>query len=314
MIVVLSAKQDATTQYLCSLMQNGGKEFLRVDFDDTDSLQSGFDLLAGGILDPASVSLNASQITGIWYRRPFARSETSGTATGEERFLSREWLEVFKDILHPVPASHWLNFPLSEYTASARILQYRLAKQADIGVPLWAICSNGSQAKPILSQFGGSAVMKPITHGLIEATEEKDRVVFAERIGMEDIDGDARWSSPVLLQKEIRPKIDIRVNVCDQHIFATTWTTVTKTTRVDIRAHTTAFDYAYEKLPLPEGLTEKVIALMHFLNLRFATMDFALDESGTWWLLDVNPAGNWAWLDSVFDGELSKTIISALSK
>ena len=37
--------------------------------------------------------------------------------------------------------------------------------------------------------------------------------------------------------------------------------------------------------------------LLALLRLRFAALDFAVDRDERWWFLEVNPNGQWLWLE-----------------
>ncbi|MCA9643039.1 MAG: hypothetical protein KC492_20215, partial [Myxococcales bacterium] len=51
-------------------------------------------------------------------------------------------------------------------------------------------------------------------------------------------------------------------------------------------------------------------SLMEALGLRFGRLDFVLDKEGTLWFLEVNPNGQFAWLDT--DG--SDGMLTAVAK
>ncbi len=36
---------------------------------------------------------------------------------------------------------------------------------------------------------------------------------------------------------------------------------------------------------------------MEHLGLVFAALDFVVGSDGTWWAVDVNSSGQWAWLE-----------------
>ncbi|HSV65748.1 MAG TPA: hypothetical protein VLJ59_07565 [Mycobacteriales bacterium] len=65
---------------------------------------------------------------------------------------------------------------------------------------------------------------------------------------------------------------------------------------LDWRAHYADLDYRIGELPEPESLG--VVRLLKHLGLHFATLDFVVEKhTGRHLLVDVNPAGQWAWLE-----------------
>jgi hypothetical protein len=56
-------------------------------------------------------------------------------------------------------------------------------------------------------------------------------------------------------------------------------------------------DVAYSEIELPSEVALSVKRLMRRYGLRFAAIDMAIDLDGKWVFFEVNPNGQWAWLD-----------------
>jgi D-alanine-D-alanine ligase-like ATP-grasp enzyme len=52
---------------------------------------------------------------------------------------------------------------------------------------------------------------------------------------------------------------------------------------------------------------------MRRLRLRYAAADFAVDGEGRWWFPEVNPNGQWLWLEHAAGVPISKAVADALS-
>jgi hypothetical protein len=57
-----------------------------------------------------------------------------------------------------------------------------------------------------------------------------------------------------------------------------------------------------------------VRALLARLRLRYGALDFSVDERGQWWFLEVNPSGQWLWLDERLHLGIAEAIADALTK
>jgi hypothetical protein len=71
-------------------------------------------------------------------------------------------------------------------------------------------------------------------------------------------------------------------------------------------------DGGYE--PVPELVSERLFAMCASLGIEFASADFVEDESGTMWFLDLNPEGQWAYLEDRFGVRISDAIVSLAMK
>jgi glutathione synthase/RimK-type ligase-like ATP-grasp enzyme len=55
----------------------------------------------------------------------------------------------------------------------------------------------------------------------------------------------------------------------------------------------------YERIILPQRVENILLELVSSYQLRFAAVDFGVDKSGRWYFFEINPNGQWAWLDLI---------------
>lgn len=48
------------------------------------------------------------------------------------------------------------------------------------------------------------------------------------------------------------------------------------------------------------------------LRLRYAALGFAVDASGLWWFLEINPNGAWLWIEHATGLPITAAIATAL--
>src|SRR5437016_14307927 len=53
----------------------------------------------------------------------------------------------------------------------------------------------------------------------------------------------------------------------------------------------------YQVWQTPVEIAGPVRRLMALLRLRYAALDFAVDPAGRWWFLEINPNGQWLWIE-----------------
>ena len=62
---------------------------------------------------------------------------------------------------------------------------------------------------------------------------------------------------------------------------------------------------------MPETEKQKILSMMSALNLNFGGIDLALVD-GKYYFIEVNPTGEWGWLENSTGCEISKSIADAL--
>jgi D-alanine-D-alanine ligase-like ATP-grasp enzyme len=63
---------------------------------------------------------------------------------------------------------------------------------------------------------------------------------------------------------------------------------------------------------LPASIAEQCVRLTQSFNLRFSAIDLVLDVEGEYWFLEMNPNGQWAWVESRVGLPISETIVDEL--
>lgn len=70
----------------------------------------------------------------------------------------------------------------------------------------------------------------------------------------------------------------------------------------------------YKSIDIPSHVKRSIRGLIEYYNLRYASVDMAIDNLGKWVFFEVNPNGQWAWLDIEADTNIAKLIIESLRR
>jgi glutathione synthase/RimK-type ligase-like ATP-grasp enzyme len=81
---------------------------------------------------------------------------------------------------------------------------------------------------------------------------------------------------------------------------------------VDVRRGLTDPKLQHEIVDLDQRLKSQLTTLVKVLGLRFGAIDLLEDASGYFWFLEVNPNGQWAWIEQRTGAPLSDVIAAAL--
>src|SRR5205807_8433603 len=119
-------------------------------------------------------------------------------------------------------------------------------------------------------------------------------------------------SCPTLLQQLIEKECDVRITAVENEIHAVAIYANDQTgaQRCDIRRDNMS-DVEYRSITLPTAVSEAVCNLMAHYSLRFAAIDMAVDNRGEWYFFEVNPNGQWAWLDLCGGTAIARSFIAA---
>lgn len=313
--LVLTNSQDATSDYLCEQLCCAKVTFLRFD---TDSPLNSIHLnLSDGDLQLTldQQIIRPDEIHTIIYRRPKPFAPTDSGDAYQKAHAADEWAEAVEGFLAHVPVKKWLNHPLQNFKASHKIEQLTSARECGLAVPSWIVTTIPKEAESFLNANGQDLIAKPLASGFIERDQPKeDTLIYTRSIDQSHMPLFNRLPGcPVLFQERVNKEADVRVIVVDNRMIAVSM--IAKDgdgmQRLDIRRDNMQ-EVQYSQIPVPHKVAESISRLMYAYGIRFAAIDFAIDAHGKWIFFEVNPNGQWAWLDLVGVSDIAQLFIDTL--
>lgn len=70
----------------------------------------------------------------------------------------------------------------------------------------------------------------------------------------------------------------------------------------------------YSIIECPKFIQRMCINMLNEFRLNFGAFDFIVDERGKWIFLEVNPNGQWLWLEKILDLSISYRIVDYLNE
>ncbi|HKV43594.1 MAG TPA: hypothetical protein VJT32_02785 [bacterium] len=120
-------------------------------------------------------------------------------------------------------------------------------------------------------------------------------------------------SCPTLFQQWIQKEVDVRITVAgNKCIGVALHSQEREVSLVDCRRDNMT-GMRYSLLSIGEELEGTLVALVGSYGLHFAAIDMARDFHGRYWFLELNPAGQWAWLEQAAGAPISEALIECLA-
>lgn len=295
MILILTNKLDFAVDYTILRLETRGIAFCRLNAEDLASLEYTAQIRAQVSrrqIKCGSLTIDADSLTGVWFRRQMLPPKQQDSAASFGPFARRE-LAALVDGLLADPKTTWVNPLQATIAAERKIFQLREAARVGFAVPD-TVASNDLEAVRSLLLTGGPLVIKPISHGLVVG-EKGALAAYTRRLNVGELDGiEGRLDCPVLVQREILRGRDLRVTVVGRQCFGASveWDSIQE---VDWRAPGSR--PAFREWRVPRSLERLCFRLMRSLSLLYAAFDFIEDANGQIWFLELNPAGEFAWLE-----------------
>ncbi|GIF96594.1 hypothetical protein [Catellatospora citrea] len=273
--------------------------------DPRETLQS----LAYGLDSEDELSVPAAgpvadTATSVWWRRPVKAIAADHISNREfRRFIGAEWDAAFYGYLRSV-ALQIVNDPAAEHKASLKVVQLATARRVGLTIPRTLVTNDPVRASEFIEtgrRKGRRTVVKPLTPPANQLGET--RVV-------EGLEGrqDALRQAPVILQECIERGTDLRITVVDGEMFAATVDSE-RDALVDWRADE---NVSYTRTNLDPRLEDRLAGLMDALGLRTGSIDVRVSADGTPFFFEVNPSGQFLFLELELDYPIAGALARAL--
>jgi glutathione synthase/RimK-type ligase-like ATP-grasp enzyme len=236
-------------------------------------------------------SLESDDCVGVWWRRPEIPPVLTMSAAAEA--IADQWRALIAALAN-VAGPTWVSEPTKIRAAEDKARQLRHAAAAGLLVPNTLWTNDLEEARGFLGRCGGAAVVKSVASAWWEEADQ-GHFVFASLVRGEDLPtARSLASAPVCFQQPIVPKRDIRVTVVgDVVLSAIRDAAIGRPEPLDWRL---APERGWSPYVLAADVANACRELVIGLGLRFGGIDLALDESGAHWFLELNPNGEWGWL------------------
>lgn len=310
MLLILTNREDLTADYLIIRLQERGIPYYRFNVDEfpcnSEIVRAYSSIEQHGKIKGVLKGLDLEKVSVVWYRRSLLPPPID--AFGQENVFfvqheSRHFLEgAFLSLNVP-----WVNPLGAVHTSERKLLQLRVAVECGLTIPETIISNCQKDLKEFVEKHQ-DVICKPIYSGL-QLTRNGGYSIYTHKFNAENLeDKEAIQNCPTLLQRCIQKKTDIRLTFFGEKNFAVSINDFKGESPLDWRRP--EFKLSYKVITLPNQLINACSKMLKTLGLVYGAFDFVQDEDNNLFFLEVNPAGEWAWLDRVTSFNLRDELIN----
>lgn len=272
-----------------------------------------------GKISSKDFSFCLNEIKSVWYRRPH-RPEVNHFKDP----IAKEWVEeesqhALNCLWSLLKDCFWLN-PISacEKTQFNKLMQMIKAKENGLLTPASLLTNNPNEALAFYKKHNSDLALKVIRRGSVNY-DDKTLLLHTKRLRESEIKNNSFKNicySPVFLQKYIEKKIELRITVVGNNVFACAiHSQVNEKTCDDWRKHIfLEKEIPHEIYKLPEKIKNSCINTIKDLGLCFGAIDMILTPKDEYVFLEVNPNGQWGWIEELTHLPISSAIADLLIK
>ncbi|MEV5884863.1 ATP-grasp domain-containing protein [Streptomyces sp. NPDC052020] len=237
----------------------------------------------------------------LWWRRVRADQEVAGELTGEhERSLvNNDCRGALAGVLAAEFQGQWISPPDATDRAADKVFQLAVAEKVGFRVPR-TLVSQSREDVIAFKQQVGRVIVKPVVgaRGPLMFTQFIDS---PELIPAESFD-----VCPAIYQEYIEGRRHIRLNCFGEQMYAA----LIETDVLDWRPNLSVANIS--KWKVPRDVAERVMAVLSALGLRMGIVDLKLAPHGEPVWLEVNPQGQFLFLEPLLDEPMTDHFVDFL--
>jgi glutathione synthase/RimK-type ligase-like ATP-grasp enzyme len=192
----------------------------------------------------------------------------------------------------------WVNAPSAISEANDRRNQLMTAKACGFDIPSTIITNDPQTAKDFYYSCNCNIIVKALHSHAVELGGDM-YCMFSRSLSEEDLVriNDLVYA-PCILQEKVQKKSEMRVTVVGDKVFAAVMKFSSESKRSEDIHRCSPNDVTLEAYrELRPVIIEKCIRFVKSLGLRYGAIDFVVDKNDNLVFLEVNPAGDWYWIE-----------------
>lgn len=306
MVLILSNKNDFTTNLVQDWLYYYGKEVTRVNSYITDLSFKTDNIF---IRSETGEQINLDDVTSFWYRKGklIKPLNTNHQTIKSEFEITAGYISYLlggkKGIGHYQQAIN-LN----------KLIVLQTAKKNGLNIPNTFILDNKEDLLNLLSENKNKKfITKMKTESSMFQFEDTSSIIYTNVLNEKVIESLPEKFAPSLIQEKIEKLIEIRTFFLNDK----TWSMAIfsqndNQTKDDYRRYNNKKPNRNTLFKLPKDIEDKLCSVMNNLNLDTGSIDWILTKDNQYYFLEVNPTGQFSNMSMTCNYPLEKIIAQKL--
>ncbi len=262
-----------------------------------------------GYLVTADRRVELGDVRSVWYRNPSPFVFPAEMSEAERKHAEQEARIGLGGVLMSLPVLQ-VNHP-HRTAAATKPWQLTVAAAGGLSVPATRIVNRVEAAREFVAAADSDVVCKLFANRVIEEGCSKvghtHLLTTADLPDLRGLDTTAHQ-----LQRFVDKRYDLRVVVVGERLFPVAIHPTSAAARVDFRSDYRALRHAV--VEVPPTVERGIRVLMAGLGLVFGCLDFVVDQSGEHHYLEVNPTGQFGWLEATVGVPITDALAELLAR
>ncbi|WP_205836062.1 RimK family alpha-L-glutamate ligase [Asaia bogorensis] len=301
-VLIFCDKSNSHGQTIATALRNIGAQSTLVDRDfDLDfsfSPQNSGDFF----------KLADSNRVILWMFKDNWPDDIDSNVTLERDFCRTEWMHALLGLQQLDRDTLWIDKKTNKDKASYKVYALKKALESGLLIPP-SIVSNSYDEIENFTIAHDEVVYKTLSSPFIG-----NKIVYTSLMTRHDIDSfrNSCKIAPNLIQKYIKKKYELRLIWCLGSISAIGIDSQNYDHAViDWRKESLRREMFFETT-IPKDLVHKLNLFMRLIGLNYGVIDMIKTDEDDYIFLDINPTGQWDWIDALIGSNTAHNVANAI--
>lgn len=293
-VAVVTEVDDITADMVITELNERGVPVVRFDPSDIGehlSFSARFGARpaspAGHLCTPSRSTL-LEGVRSLYWRRPtWPYFEHLDDA--DARYATAQVRHGLGGTLYALPNCRYVNHPLRNHTAEHKPMQLAAAERFGFTVPRTLISNDLGDVRAFIADHD-QVIYKALRWTPSRRADGVGLTTWTEPVTADEVD-ESVSVVPHLFQALVDKVADLRVVVVGDKVFPVRIDSGLLDWRADYDALT------YQVATLPDGMDKALVAYLEHFGPASGSFDLAVDRDGRLHWLELNPNGQWGWLE-----------------
>lgn len=319
MILIVSTKFDPHVDFVIDEIRRRRLSFARFNTEDFPTKASmaityaeGLDRANSFLNVPANPTIKLEDVRSVWYRRPEVPEVDARITSDAVRGFAEAEAQSALDGLWEIVDGLWINRPAA-IRRTRKMAQLVAAHELGFNIPRTLVTNDPAKVLEFFKQCEGNVVCKTLREGVINYPGHST-ALYTHRFSPDDLNLiDSVSLAPCIFQEYIPKSFELRITVVGTKVMAAAIDSQSSPqTKDDWRRYDFA-NVPHSVHQMPNDVEKRCRRIVARFGLVFGAIDMIVSPDGQYIFLEINPNGQWAWIESVTGLPICASLVDALS-
>ncbi len=316
-LIITHSQDNASIPLVMQAISSRGEKAFRFDTDrfPTEIL---LDVYYGDserlIITDNDHKVDLNDVSAVWYRRIAIGAKIPTTMEKQMRQASiQESRVTVQGMIASIRGFHLDPIP-NIRRAENKQLQIQVAREIGLDTPRTLTTNNPEAVKQFAQECSQNMITKMLSSFAIYDGKGAENVVFTNPVTIEDLENlEGLKFCPMTFQENIPKALELRTIIVGKSVFTAAVNSQSRDkSRYDWRRQGIPLLNAWEHYDLPKNIEENLLKLMKEFGLNYGALDLILTPDDRHIFLEVNPVGEFFWLEDCPGLPISQAIADLL--